>query len=272
MDLDGDDLWAIHAVAHVLEMQGRLDDGLAWLDYPADAWDDRNPFRGHVWWHRALFFLERGDYDQALAYYDSSVRAGAGAFYLDRQNMVALLARLEFQGCDVGDRWDELADEAEKHIDDHPMGFTDTHTMLALATTKRWDQADALIESQSAYAATPNDYSAGIMTQITIPVCKALQAYAHGDYEAVIERLLPIRHDWQPIGASHAQRDLFTQILIEAALKLCRADLAVALLAERVELRPHSAGNWRKYFEALTMAGADQRLETARQQAAALGY
>ena len=45
---------------------------------PPDAWDDRNPFRGHVWWHRALYCLERGDYDQALALYDLSIGAGAG--------------------------------------------------------------------------------------------------------------------------------------------------------------------------------------------------
>lgn len=46
--LNPEDLWAIHAVAHVLEMQGRRREGLDWLDRPADAWDDRNPFRGHL--------------------------------------------------------------------------------------------------------------------------------------------------------------------------------------------------------------------------------
>ncbi len=270
--LDGDDLWAIHSVAHVLEMQGRLDDGIAWLDYPADTWDDRNPFRGHLWWHRALFMLERGEYDQVLALYDASVRSGAGAFYLDRQNMVALLARLEFQGCDVGDRWNELADEAENHINDHPMGFTDTHTMVALAATERWDKADALIASQTAAATTPNDYASAIMNAVTTPICRGLQAYARRDYETAIETLLPLRHDWQPIGASHAQRDLFAQTLIEATLKAGRGDLAVSLLSERVELRPHSAGNWRKYIEALGLAGQSERLEKAREQAAALGY
>ena len=52
-----DDMWAIHSVAHVLEMQRRFEDGLAWLNHPTDHWEDRNPFRGHIWWHRGLFLI-----------------------------------------------------------------------------------------------------------------------------------------------------------------------------------------------------------------------
>ena len=57
--LNPDDLWAIHSVAHVMEMQGRLDEGIALIDRPVEQWADRNPFQGHNWWHLALFALER---------------------------------------------------------------------------------------------------------------------------------------------------------------------------------------------------------------------
>jgi tetratricopeptide (TPR) repeat protein len=114
VSLNPDDLWALHAVAHVLEMQGRLEEGINWLNYPADHWQDRNPFRGHLWWHRALYSHELGDYDQVLELYDRSIRVEKNAFYLDIQNQASLLMRLEFQGVDIGQRWVELADYLEK--------------------------------------------------------------------------------------------------------------------------------------------------------------
>ena len=84
--LNPNDLWAIHAVAHVLEMQGRADDGLTWLNQPADAWTDRNPFKGHVWWHTAMFALAKGEYDRVLDLYDNSIVPDPSDFYLDVQN------------------------------------------------------------------------------------------------------------------------------------------------------------------------------------------
>jgi hypothetical protein len=43
------------------------------------------------------------------------------------------LLRLELLGIDVGDRWIELADKAEKRIGDHVILFTVPHWMMALS-------------------------------------------------------------------------------------------------------------------------------------------
>ena len=48
IDLNPDDLWAIHSVAHVMEMQGRLDEGIAFIDRPVDQWADRNRFKAII--------------------------------------------------------------------------------------------------------------------------------------------------------------------------------------------------------------------------------
>jgi tetratricopeptide (TPR) repeat protein len=72
--LDAGDLWAAHAVAHALEMQNRAADGIAWLEAAAPRWDGANNMIHHLWWHRALFHLERGETDQVLALYDTRIR------------------------------------------------------------------------------------------------------------------------------------------------------------------------------------------------------
>ena len=267
VDLSPDDLWAIHAVAHVLEMQGRAEDGREWLSQPADIWDDRNPFKGHLWWHTALFSLASGDFHRVLALYDRSVAPDPSDFYLDVQNATSLLARLEFQGVDVGDRWKDLADVAESRLGDHVLAFTEMHYMMALA----WEGRDAAARRQLAslreFAKTPRNFAAATMTPVAIPLCEAIRAYAKGDYDKVVERLLPIRYDYACIGGSHAQRDIFAQFLIEAAIKSERLKMARALLSERVAMNPRSRGTWLKYAETLDRTGNQTEADMARAKA-----
>ena len=269
VELDPEDLWAVHAVAHVLEMQGRHKDGLAWLAYPADAWDDRNPFRGHLWWHRALYLYEAGDYDAVLALYDRSIRSETQDFYLDIQNAAALLARLEFAGAEVGERWLELADHVETRLDDHVLAFTDTHTMMALARTGRRDAAARLLASLESFAATPDNACAACLRPVAIPLCEAILAYAGGDYGRAADILWPLRDDYIRVGASHAQRDIFHQFLIEAAIRDGRLAWARALLSERTLIKPNSTPSWRKYAGLLAAMGDDEAAGAASRRAEA---
>jgi tetratricopeptide (TPR) repeat protein len=255
MELDREDLWALHAVAHVLEMQGRLKEGLAWLDFPANAWDDRNPFRGHLWWHRALFLYEGGDYEAVLALYDRSIASEKSDFYLDIQNAAALLARLEFAGVNVGDRWGHLAEHVEGRLDDHVLAFTDTHAMMALAATGRSDAAMRLLASLEAFSGTTGNSCAAVMRPVAIPVSEAILAYARGDYGRCADILLPLRPNFIRVGASHAQRDIFHQFLIEASIRAGRWTWARALLSERTALKPNSTVTWHKYAEVLSALG-----------------
>jgi tetratricopeptide (TPR) repeat protein len=261
-----DDLWAVHAVAHVLEMQGRPEEGMTFLAQPYGAWADRNPFRQHLWWHTALFPLELGQYDRVLELYDRAVRAEPSDFYLDIQNAASLLFRLEWCGVDVGRRWGELADIAEKRIDDHVLVFTDLHFMLALCRDGRLSVAERLLASLRAFAPTPGNSTAATMEPAGIPIAEGVLAYAAGDYGTAADRLIASRYRWPLVGASHAQRDLFALLLIAAAEKSGRTALARALLAERVELKPRSVASWIHYGDALDKLG-DQAAAGARERA-----
>lgn len=271
VEANPDDLWAIHAVAHILEMQGRLREGKEWLDYPANTWDDRNPFKGHLWWHLTMYSLESGNYDTVLELFDRSVKPAENwDFYLDVQNGASMLLRLDLLGVDVGDRWKPMADAMEAHVDDHVLAFTDTHTMMALAADKRFDAAEKLLASLRKFAKTPDNFAAATMDSATIPVCQALLDFAKGNHDAVVDGLLPLRYDLTCVGGSHAQRDIFAQVLIEAAIKAKRLTLARSLLAERVAEKPNSRGTWLKYAETLDGLGDAERAAAARERADAV--
>jgi tetratricopeptide (TPR) repeat protein len=129
--IDPGDVWGTHAVAHIMEMQGRHREGIAWLDELERHWAGRNNLLHHLWWHRALFHLERDEVDAVLALYDRRFRDLASPLtqaqpdlYIDVQNAASMLFRLERRGIDVGDRWSEIADKAEQRIGDCLSAFT----------------------------------------------------------------------------------------------------------------------------------------------------
>ncbi len=272
VEANPDDLWAIHAVAHVMEMQGRLAEGQAWLSHPLELWDDRNLFKEHLWWHRSLFFFEQGDYGRVLSLYDDAVHHDKESdFYLSLVNRASLLWRLRFQGVELGDRWEALADMCEARIEDHVLIFSDIHFALGLAGAGRTAAMERQLASLEAFAATPDNFAAATVEPVALPLCRALLAFAEGDHAGAVALLLPIRRDTACLGGSHAQRDIFNQFLIEAALAARDFKLARALLAERIALKPNSAGTWRKYGEALQVLGErDFAAEAARHADAVL--
>ncbi len=249
VDLNGNDLWGLHAVAHVMEMQGRAKDGLDWLNQPLDCWADRNPFQGHVWWHTALFALEVGDFDRVLEIYDAKVAADERGFYLDMQNSASLLMRLQLLGIDVGARWQALGAIAAGRIGDHVMPFTDAHFMLSLIGAGEFETAGRYLASQQAFAAAGGSDAAEVTRDVGLALGEALIAYGEGRFGGVVERLQPKRAALSALGGSHAQRDIFQQILIDAAIKAGRVETARALLAERAQLMAGSA--WGKQQQAL---------------------
>ncbi|MGH7006359.1 MAG: tetratricopeptide repeat protein, partial [Alphaproteobacteria bacterium] len=149
VEIEPGDVWGVHAVAHVLEMQGRAREGIAWVQGLKGHWDKTNNFRFHVGWHQALFHFELAQYDRVLALYDGTFRAERTDDVLDLSNAISMLWRLEDEGVAVGPRWEELADIAERRAKDHVLAFADAHFVMALAGAGRLDKAAAMVKSMA---------------------------------------------------------------------------------------------------------------------------
>ena len=232
-----DDIWAGHAVAHVCEMQDRIEDGLHWLDQASGGWKGANNFAFHVAWHRCLFLLELGRQDETLALYDREVRPESSDELLDITNAVSLLWRLEQLGTEVGGRWEELAARSAKRGEDHMLAFGDVHYAMALAATGSNEGFARWRQSSEAFAMQEETESA-IMREVGLALGDAALAHRRGDYARAAALLLPLREGFRRIGGSHAQRDLFTKLLINSAVRAGRADVARELLRERTAARP----------------------------------
>lgn len=268
------DVWAIHAVIHVLEMQGRHREGTDWLKTSEKSWADCNNFAYHLWWHGALLLMDLDRFHAVLDGYDSRIRAEQTDDYLDISNAASLLWRLEEAGVDVGDRWIELGDKAESHAHDHELAFADAHYMMALAAGGRIEAADAMIDSMVTHAGAMDGMTATIYGEIAAPLCAAILAYSNGDFDGVVELLQPLRYDLRYLGGSAAQQDIFQRLLVSAAVRSGRLNVARSLMSERSADRPSSVWNWRTYARVLAAlddeAGAVAAWRKARDLAAGL--
>jgi len=239
---DRRDAWAIHAVAHVMEMTNRIDDGQQWLATRSDDWSPDNFFAVHNWWHLALYYFDQQRWTEVLEIYDTRVRGSDSTVILDMLDASALLWRLKLHDVDVGNRWQRLAEVWEPRIDDGWYSFNDTHAMMAFAGAGRMDLAARLLEVMKNTAATSTDNGAMTRT-VGLPVASGVLAYAQGRYADAVERLAPIKAIAARAGGSHAQRDLIAQTLLTAAEKAGKQRLARSLLNERLALKPNSILN-----------------------------
>jgi tetratricopeptide (TPR) repeat protein len=234
------DVWAAHAVAHVMEMTGRAREGVRWINGLDRHWGDCHNFRYHILWHRCLFHLDLGERERALELYDREVRDQSTEEYLDITNAVSMLWRMEQNGVEVGRRWEELAERSAQHLGDRMLVFAEAHYAMALAAAG--DPAPHLADVRE-WAATGSGTEARLAAECGVALVKGLVAYRRGEWGRAVDLLLPIRRSIRRVGGSHAQRDVFQRTLVDAALRAGRWSLARGLIAERLARKPESDWN-----------------------------
>ena len=239
-ELQPRDAWAHHAVLHVMEMQGRTEDGIHWARSRVNDWAPDNMMQVHNWWHLALYHLDREEIPEVLKLYDEHVRGSKSAVVLDMVDASAMLWRLYLRGVEIGKaRWDEIAAVWAPLTQDGLYAFNDVHGLISFIGAGRRD----LVEQQLATlrrSACDSGSNAAMAAQVGLPVAEALVAFAEGRYRQTISWLRPVRTIANRFGGSHAQRDLLDLTLIEAAHRAGDVALMRALAAERLRVKPKS--------------------------------
>ena len=227
--------WAIHAVAHAFEMQGRPAQGRAWMQERQPAWAIDNGLSVHQWWHLGLFQLEALDTDAALALYDAWLGTPASTINLQWLDAAALLWRIELLGVDVGTRWATLARSWTDPVGHAGFyAFNDVHAALALIGSGDIASVQALL----ARALPAQGDNRSMASEIGIPLLHALLDHAQGRHDTAAQILFGLRTRAHRFGGSHAQRDLIDQTALAACALGSRKDLGRALLNERCLAKP----------------------------------
>jgi len=239
--------WAVHAVAHVLEMQGRVEEGIEHLRSRQSDWAVDSPFAYHNWWHLALFHLDVGDIAAVLELYDEQIDAPDANFALARLDATALLWRLHLLDIDVADRWAAVAAWWRGSLEREAgfNAFNDFHAALAFCAVADPTSLATLSERQHAARETATPHGRAVLEQVGIPLVAAVAARNAGELQRSAETLVEVRDSASAFGGSHAQRDLITLTLIDGATRGGARDLARLYLNERLVEKAASPLGWR---------------------------
>ena len=250
LQLEAKDAWAVHAGVHVMEMQGRIDEGVHWLVSREADWSPENSFAFHNWWHLALFHLDQERYAEALAVYDAQLHREPPDPALQLIDATALLWRLHLDGVDLGSRAGPLADNWARRLDTERgfYVFNDMHAMMAFAMAGRQAEAAQLLADLDWTVERGAPTNRNMARDVGRSICRGLHAFGQERYPEVVAELQPVRDIASRFGGSHAQRDVLTLTLIEAAIRGGHPALARHYLGERLVLKP--ASRWARRLQA----------------------
>lgn len=219
--LNRNDPWAHHAIAHVLDTQGRIEEGIAWMEQHADTWADCNSMLyTHNWWHIALYYLSQREFAAVLHLYDRHLWGRARKESpKDQVGAIATLLRLELQGVDVGCRWRDLGPYLLPRLHEHSLPFQDLHYVYALARAGKRDRVNEMLHSMHHYTQTVELSRQAVWTVVAIPAAKGAVAHAVGNWSEAIVYLKAVLPRLHKLGGSHTQRHLFRQLYLDALQK-----------------------------------------------------
>ncbi|RWS08787.1 tetratricopeptide repeat protein 38-like protein [Dinothrombium tinctorium] len=251
LEMNANDAWATHAVAHVCEMEGRIDDGINFLDKTSSDWKVGEYLAAHNFWHWALYLIEKDDYDSAYDIFTSEVlrRTIEAKSIFNIVDATSLLYRLELtEGVrrNNSEYWDQLYAVCKPHLQDHITAFNDCHFLMALLGKKNYSEANELLDS----LVLSEDIILG--KNVVRPLLNAMIQFEREQYATAVGILLPLKYKLVEMGGSNAQRDLFNQLLIMAAIKSTDSAhhiLAKRLVIERQALKPSPLGDRILSFE-----------------------
>lgn len=214
------DPWAHHALAHVMETQGRVNEGIAWMESFADTWENCNSMLyTHNWWHIALYYLEQENYQKVVSLYDTHIWERANKQSpKDQVGAISLLLRLELRGVDVGNRWQSMIPYLYSRIDEHALPFQDLHYAYALAKAGHTGWVNQMLQSMQYHALSINPFLQRSWLEVAIPAARGMVAHAKGDFNTAVTELKLVLPRLHEIGGSHAQRVLFEEIYHDAML------------------------------------------------------
>lgn len=239
--LNAKDAWAVHTVAHVLYERGENARGVDALPLHIHPCDHLGYFKNHLLWHLALMHLAEGRYDRVDELFEGVFGEIPIIVGSDLQDSVALAWRLDLYGRPDPRRWARLGAAARGWLDMPLLLFHDLHVGMALAAAGDWRAAETQLDRLRERGKKSRNRT---LPEVVVPLMEGMHAFARGEYGETAAKLAPLEARIVEVGGSHAQREVFHDTLLEAALRAGEPERARPLLERRLGKRPNPGRHW----------------------------
>lgn len=244
LELNPDNANAVHGRVHGYYEEGAAVEGETLIDGWLPGYARTAVLHGHLSWHRALFALQRGDAERATAIYRDSIRPATSRALpmFTTIDAASFVTRAAIAGHPLApEESREIAAFARKHFAKPGVPFVNAHLAMAYASV---GDGDALARLERGVATLLDD-GAQPSGPVVAVVCEAIAAYGQSRHQAAMKRMLEAMPDIERLGGSHAQRDVFVDLLISAALRAGAAKVAERVARERWTRRAgHLDADW----------------------------
>jgi len=258
LEMNKNDGWAVHSVAHSREYQNDTQGGIEFIRNTEKDWEVCNMIRPHLYWHLALYHLDNGEHEIVNDIYKKKIldRAVESKSAYDLVDAISLILRLKLDGYkkDFAEEVKQLIEAFKSQVKNHGFLFNDLHILALLSLSGNEELKTEYVESFNDYIGAPsNDYLRNVNREVGPAINESLINFQIGSFDTVAESLSASRYKWIKFGGSNAQRDLFHQLMVDSAIKSKKKEekiKAKAWINERLILKTKSSLNQR-YFERL---------------------
>ena len=251
MELNPDNANAVHGRVHAHYEQGAAAEGEALIDAWLPNYDRAAVLHGHLSWHQALFALQRGHAERAIAIYRDSIRPAASLALpmFTTIDAASFVTRAAIAGHPLdATECRQVAAFAREHFPEPGVPFVNVHLAMAHASIR---DRDALSRLERGVAALLDDGTQPSGPVVAL-VCEAIAAYGLGNFEIARDRMTRAMPELERLGGSHAQRDVFIDLAISAAIHTGATSEAERIARERWTRRArHLDADWVLPFRAL---------------------
>jgi tetratricopeptide (TPR) repeat protein len=230
--------YAAHARAHGYYEAGDAEGGAGFIEGWLPGYDRRSQLHGHLSWHLALCELARGNSGRAASLYADAIRPAVSHAppLFNLADSASFLWRWQIyeETPPLDGEWVEVMAHASRFFPQAGMHFADIHAILAETACHDDPGAQRRIAQAKELAASGRLAQGAIVPGL----CAGAASFARGDYAEAADELGAVLPELARVGGSHAQREVFEDTFIAAALRAGHYDEARARLAERLARRP----------------------------------
>lgn len=238
LELDEDNPWAHHTLAHYYLNKGLIDQGLKITELFSLSWPKfGRPIQSHNLWHLALFYLENLDYQGVLNVYQRANWSKQAELVLVEIDAAALLWRLDFEGASDEALWQELADKIGNHANFATTPFVSVHLIYTLQRGKKEEAAKEALSRTKEFVKGLEGEDRAVWKKVGLPLIEGAWAFANRDYKTALKHFDPMIYQVGAAGGSDAQIDLFHQTYLKSLIGGQRYSDAKSFLEKLTKIR-----------------------------------